>query len=150
MKNAVFSLVAVLVLSALVGALKPRGALGKGVGFLCSLFVLLAVISPFLNMEHGNLDIPIAPSDTGEKNSSDWLVENSALQIARSVSELVEQKFGYSGVPVTVTLDSADKSAVRLISVSVDMRGLNATKRVYEIEAELEKDLLCEVEVMVR
>ena len=150
MKNAVLSLVAVLIFVSLVGALKPRGSLGRGIGFLCSMFVLLAVISPFLSIGYDNIKLPEISAEKDGPASSEWLVENSALQIAKSVSELVEQKFGYAGAPVTVILDTSDISAVRILSVRVDLRGFNAVKRVYEIEAELEKNLACKVEVTVR
>lgn len=150
MRGAVLSLVAVLIFVSLVGALKPRGSLGKSVGFLCSLFVLFAVVSPFLNIGRSDIRLPDFSADKNGEKSSEWLVENSALQIGKSVSELIEQKYGYLGVPVTVTLDTTDISAVRLLSVSVDLRGSNAVKRVYEIEAELEEYLVCEVEVTVR
>jgi len=150
MRDAVLSLIAVLIFAALAAALKPSGSLGKSVGFLCSLFVLMAVISPFLNIGYEDIKLPEASVQKSEEGSAEWLVENSAMQIGKSVSELVEQKFGYAGVPVTVTLDTTDISAVRLLSVSVDLRAFNAVKRVYEIEAELKEKLACEVEVTVR
>jgi hypothetical protein len=83
-------------------------------------------------------------------SSSDWLVEQSAMQIGKSVAEYVFASYGYSGATVSVTLDTSEIESIRLMGVCVDLRHLNAVRFVYEIEAELEKSLGCDVEVLVR
>ena len=149
MGEMIIALCGASVLCAFITALSPDGALGRFVGLACSL-VLLAVV--FLSL--ADVQIPtLNAGDAGEReyaSSSDWLVEQSARQIGKSVAEYVALTYGYGDAVVSVTLDTAEIDSIRLVGVCVDLRHLNAVRYVYEIEAQLEKSLGCDVEVLVR
>ena len=150
MKELVISVCGASVFCAFIGALSPEGGLGRFISLMCSL-VMLAVI--FLSIADVRIDVPNT-SEAGDvteyASSADWLIEQSARQIGRSVAEYVAASYGYADAVVSVTVDTAEIDSIRLLSVCVDLRHLNAVRYVYEIEAELEKSLGCDVEVLVR
>lgn len=140
------------VFCALVSALSPEGGLGRYVVLACSLFTVLAVIVGFMPI--GALLEEAVPDgfeaqETAEGSAARWLVEQTALEIGKSVHEYVKEKYGYHGT-VSVTVDDADLNAVTVKRVIVDLTGERVTGGVYELEAELADALGCYVEVRVK
>ncbi|MBQ2733352.1 MAG: hypothetical protein IJF74_04265 [Clostridia bacterium] len=150
MKEMIIAVCGASLFCAFISVMCPEGGLGRFVGFVASL-LMLAVI--FFSV--ADLDIPITepPAYGGEaeySSASDWLIERSAREIGRSVSEYIYAAYGYEGARVSVTLDVAQTDAIELVSVCVDLRHVTVVRGVYEIEAELGENLGCKVEVLVK
>jgi hypothetical protein len=122
--------------------------MGKFVSFVISLVMLAVVFSAV-----SGIDVQLfAELPEIEKNgfsSAEWLVEQSAKEIGRSISEYLNSKYGMTEAKISVTVDDGDINAIVLCRVTVDLRGTGTVKSVHEAEAELESLLGCEVEVLV-
>lgn len=150
MKEMILALCGASLFCAFVSVLSPEGGMGRFVSLVAS-FLMLAVV--FFSIAYIEIPItePSVPDESVQYSSSaDWLIERSANEIGRSICEYVAATYGYEGASVSVTLDITHTDAIRLVSVSVDLRHLSAVRGVYEIEAELEKSLGCDVEVLVK
>lgn len=148
MKNAIYIICAASLLCSLLGVLSPHGSMGKFVSFVISLVMLAVVFSAV-----SGIDVRLfAELPEIEKNgfySAEWLVEQSAKEIGRSISEYLNSKYGMTEAKISVTVDDGDINAIVLCRVTVDLRGTGTVKSVHEAEAEMESLLGCEVEVLV-
>ncbi len=135
---------------AFVTVLSPEGGMGRFVSLVSSLLMLAVIFFSLSDIEIPVSEPPAAENGTEYASSSDWLIERSAREIGRSVCEYVAASYGYEGANVSVTLDTTRTDAIALVGVCVDLRHINAVRGAYEIEAELEKSLGCDVEVLVK
>ncbi len=150
MKEMILALCGASLFCAFISVLSPEGGIGRFVSLVASLLVLAVVFFSISDIEIPITEPPAAEEGSEYASSSDWLIERSAREIGRSICEYVLSAYGYEGAKVSVTLDVAQTDAIELVYVCIDLRHVNAVRGAYEIEAELEKSLGCDVEVMVK
>ncbi|MBQ7010750.1 MAG: hypothetical protein IJN63_03500 [Clostridia bacterium] len=148
MKNAIYIICGASLLCSLLGVLSPNGGMGKFVSFVISL-VMLAVVFSAVSGIDVQLFAELPEIENNGFSSAEWLVEQSAKEIGRSVSEYLNAKYEMTEAKISVTVDDVDINAIVLCRVTVDLRGTDAVRGVHEAETELESLLGCEVEVLV-
>ena len=150
MKEMVLALCGTSLFCAFIFVLSPEGGIGRFVSLVASLLMLAVVFFSITSVELPIAELPVPDTGNMYASSADWLIEQSAREIGRSVCEYVASTYGYEGAEVSVTLDVTQTDSIRLVAVSVDLRHANAVRGVYEMEAELQKSLGCDVEVLVK
>jgi hypothetical protein len=144
----VFSAVGAL----LVHALTPKGATEKAMRVMIALFLLSALLSPFLSGKGIKLTMPTQDSgdlDAQMKAAVEKVNRSLAQEARREIEEKARQalaEIGVSGAEIQVDMDIAEDSIISITELKIFLPDAQAGKERL-IQGELEQRLGCSVTV---
>ena len=125
MTEAVYSLITVSAVCALISLVTTTDACFGAVRFICSLLVfvtLLTSLSPILSaIGELTLGIDNSKTDISSPETDDAIIEESGRYICSYTKDMICERFGIAedAISVSVSLDTADIESVRIKLISV-------------------------------
>ena len=144
----VFSAVGAL----LVHALSPKGATEKAMRVMIALFLLSAILSPFLSGKGIKFTMPVLDSGNAEDQMEAALEKvnlSLAEQARREIEEKAQQALAEIGIPgaeIQVDMDIADDSIISITELKIFLPHTQEGKERF-IQEKLEQTLGCPVTI---
>lgn len=155
LEGSAFTLVLVSILSTVICESIGKGSMYSSIKTVCSLCVLLSLfsaISPIFKIigSFDGFDPDGESLNIGQGSYENTVIDKTKETVEKYVSELIAERFEVSSddIIVTATLDSSDKTQVRIKNLTVKLHSLPSYPPEVILEV-LKNELMCKITLLL-